>query len=65
MFSQVWADAFQRVFAPKILLFLLQGLKNTMYIAVVTIAEFGAGDHPGPDALGKGEAPPGAFGNLH
>lgn len=38
MFSQVWADAFQRVFAPKILLFLLQGLKNTMYIAVVTIA---------------------------
>ena len=38
MFSEVWAHAFERVFAPKILLFLLQGLKNTMYIAVVTIA---------------------------
>lgn len=37
MLSQAWTNAFQRVFAPKILLFLLQGLKNTMYIAVVTI----------------------------
>jgi putative glutamine transport system permease protein len=37
MFSQAWSDAIHRVFAPKILLFLLQGLKNTMYIAVVTI----------------------------
>ena len=37
MYNQAWADAFHRVFAPKILLFLLQGLKNTMYIAVVTI----------------------------
>jgi aspartate/glutamate/glutamine transport system permease protein len=32
-----WADAFTSVFAPKILLFLGQGLLNTLYIAAVSI----------------------------
>ncbi|NLI22832.1 MAG: amino acid ABC transporter permease [Clostridiales bacterium] len=33
-----WADAFSVVFTPKILLFLGQGLLNTLYIAAVSIA---------------------------
>ncbi len=33
-----WANAFSVVFTPKILLFLGQGLLNTLYIAVVSIA---------------------------
>jgi putative glutamine transport system permease protein len=32
-----WADAFAAVFSPKILLFLGQGLLNTLYIAAVSI----------------------------
>ena len=37
MFDAAWADAFHRVYTAQIMKFLLQGLKNTMYIASVTI----------------------------